>query len=579
MTYREAGEKAGHLSSALRKEGLAQGARVGCFGPNSPEWMLAMQACNNQSMQCIPLYDTLGAEVIEYIVNHAEISLVFCEATKMEHLVEAMPKCPSLKTVVMWGEIKEDSLANTKASGVKTYSFDEFVEAGKADPVEDVPPSPESVCTIMYTSGTTGNPKGVVLTHSAIVSAVVACYLACCNWGIELTSNDVFLSFLPLAHIFDRVTEEMFLSFGGQIGYWRGDVKMLVDDIGSLRPTFFCGVPRIYDRIFAGVTDQVNKAGGLKKFLFNFGFSRKMHHLTTGVKQSKASPLFDRIVFSKVKQRLGGRVRIIVSGAAPLARHVEDFLRVTMCCPVVQGYGLTETCASSFICEPDNINMAGTVGTPFPCIEFMLESVPEMDYDALGDVPRGEICMRGPALFSGYYKQEEATSEVMDSNGWFHTGDVGELADGCLKVIDRKKNIFKLSQGEYVAAEKLENVYGQCGMLDMIWVYGDSYKSMLVAVAVPNEGKLVSWASEKGIKGSFTELCTSEAAKAHILSQLSSIGKENKLKGFEMVKAIHLSPEPFSVENDLLTPTFKKRRPQLKKAFQSELDALYASLG
>eukprot|EP00894_Picocystis_sp_ML_P003804 jgi/Pico_ML_1/54321/g4686.t1 len=338
----------------------------------------------------------------------------------MGHLLEALPKCPTLKAVVMWGEIKEDSLASAKASGVKTFSFDEFLEAG--------------------------------------------------------------------------------------------------------------------------VTDQVNKAGGLKKFLFNFGFSRKMHHLEAGVKQSKASPLFDKIVFSK-------------------------------------GYGLTETCASSFICEPDNIKMAGTVGAPFPCIEFMLESVPEMDYDALGDTPRGEICLRGPALFSGYYKQEKATSEVMDSNGWFHTGDVGELADGCLRVIDRKKNIFKLSQGEYVAAEKLENVYGQCGMLDMIWVYGDSYKSMLVAVAVPNEAKLVSWASEKGIKGSFSELCTSEEAKAHILSKLSSIGKENKLKGFEMVKAIHLAPEPFSVENDLLTPTFKKRRPQLKKAFQKELDALYASLG
>jgi len=240
------------------------------------------------------------------------------------------------------------------------------------------------------------------------------------------------------------------LHLGASIGYWRGDIKGLVEDIGALRPTLFCGVPRVFDRIYAGVMSKVEEGSSLKRMLFHWGYRRKLHALEAGHSYKNAAPFFDKLVFSKVKERLGGRVRLIVSGekqigdslliairtspavgrnvepfhntplcapfmcagGAPLARHVEDFLKVTMCCRVVQGYGLTETCAASFIAVPDVPEQAGTVGPPQPVLSFRLEAVPEMNYDPMADPPRGELCVKGPAVFTGYYKDEVRSSNL-----------------------------------------------------------------------------------------------------------------------------------------------------------------------
>lgn len=276
---------------------------------------------------------------------------------------------------------------------------------------------------------------------------------------------------------------------------------------------------------------------------------------------------------------LGGRVRLVISGAAPLAGHVEEFLRVIMCAPVLQGYGLTETCAASFIQMPDVISMSGTVGPSLCNIETRLESVPELGYDALDKKrPRGEICIRGKTVFSGYYKRPELTEEVL-VDGWFHTGDIGEWqADGSMKIIDRKKNIFKLSQGEYIAVEKLENVYNQSAAVDAIWVYGNSFESSMVAVAVPNEQVLLDWAKSNGKKEEFAALCKIPEAQKFILSELSSTGKKSGVRGFEFIKGVLLDPQPFDMERDLITPTYKLKRPQLLKHYQKDIDALYTTI-
>jgi long-chain acyl-CoA synthetase len=305
----------------------------------------------------------------------------------------------------------------------------------------------------------------------------------------------------------------------------------------------------------------------------------KLNWLKQGYNQDKASPLFDYLVFNKVKEGLGGHVRLVLSGAAPLSPHVEQFLRVVMCAPVLQGYGLTETCAASFIQVPDVISMNGTVGPPMPSIDVRLESVPELNYDALSTTtPRGEICIRGSSLFSGYYKREDLTKEVL-IDGWFHTGDIGEWQpNGAMKIIDRKKNIFKLSQGEYVAVENLENIFLQCPAIDGIWVYGNSFESTLVAVAVPNEKVLVDWAATNGENGNFETLCNSQKAREFILTEVNATGKSAGVKGFEYIRGVHLEAQPFDVERDLTTPTFKLKRPQLLKYYQKEVDALYASM-
>ncbi|KAI7842012.1 hypothetical protein COHA_004213 [Chlorella ohadii] len=585
LSYKQTEEQVAAIGSAMVKVGLGPHSRVGVYGANSPEWMIAMQACNRQNMYCVPLYDSLGEHAIEYIIKHSESTIAFSSSDKLGMLAKALPLVAGLiKTVVYWGKGEPQGVEAAKAAGVAVYSFAEFLELGRANPAPASPPKPEDLCTIMYTSGTTGDPKGVLITHSMVLSIIASmmAFLDDLSGGQQfLGPDDVYISYLPLAHIFDRTAEELYLYLGASIGYWRGDIKGLMEDIGALRPTLFCGVPRVFDRIYSGVMQKVAEGPFLKKTLFNWGYSRKLHMLAKGYAHDKATPVFDKIVFSKIKERLGGRVRLVVSGGAPLARHVEDFLKVTMCCRVVQGYGLTETCAASFIAVPDVPAQAGTVGPPQPVLSFRLEAVPTMNYDPLANPPRGEVVVRGPSVFAGYYKAQDKTDEVLDKDGWFHTGDIGELTPGgALRIIDRMKNIFKLSQGEYIAVEKVEGVYKKNTNLEQIWVYGNSFESSLVAVVVPLPGKLQSLAGEVGVSGSDEQLCHNNKVVDALLASLTATGKEGKLKGFEQVKAIYVeSPENhFTVENDLLTPTFKLKRAPLQKKYQAQIDAMYAAM-
>ncbi|KAF5938547.1 hypothetical protein HYC85_022806 [Camellia sinensis] len=518
-----------------------------------------------------------------------------------------------LKTIVSFGKVTPEQKEEVEKFGLAIYAWDEFLLLGD-DKQYDPPVKKKSdICTIMYTSGTTGNPKGVLISNNSIVTLIAG--VRCLLGSVHelLTEKDVYLSYLPLAHFFDRVIEECFINIGGPIGFCRGDVKLLTEDIGELKPTIFCAVPRVLDRIYAGLQQKISSGGLLKnlsslleghhrnhiligqKFVTRYSIlpkfwspleqflliccyfvlshfylhlnkcCGKLHNMKKGSKHVDAAPLCDKIVFNKVKHGLGGNVRLILSGAAPLATHVEAFLRVVACCHVLQGYGLTESCAGTFVSLPNELGMLGTVGPPVPNVDVCLESIPEMGYDALSSTPRGEICIRGDTLFSGYYKREDLTKEVL-IDGWLHTGDVGEWQpNGSLKIIDRKKNIFKLSQGEYVAVENLEN----------IWVYGNSFESFLVAVVNPNKQVFERWAEENGVPGDFNSLCENPKAKQNVLVELTRIGKEKKLKGFEFIKAVHLDPEPFDMERDLLTPTFKKKRPQLLKYYQNIVDNMY----
>ncbi|CAL5430018.1 unnamed protein product [Camellia sinensis] len=620
-----------------------------------------------------------------------------------------------LKTIVSFGKVTPEQKEEVEKFGLAIYAWDEFLLLGD-DKQYDLPVKKKSdICTIMYTSGTTGDPKGVLISNNSIVTLIAG--VRCLLGSVHelLTEKDVNLSFLPLAHIFDRLIEECFINIGGSIGFWRGDVKLLTEDIGELKPTIFCAVPRVLDRIYAEFATEDLIWGSLKKYyvqlgrlinvgcmassLVRTGFVRgsmtqgngcyqhrlhtwvqdgtqasnvnvqeadpkevtyaerltkikgilsgetsiqltlqflyshnkldllvlktikqsveprnsvchsatiyanaimhagttvdtflsqkqlillgisfgntemfrvaldrrlqdnvsiiivdlgKLHNMKKGSKHVDAAPLCDKIVFNKVKHGLGGNVQLILSGAAPLATHVEAFLRVVACCHVLQGYGLTESCAGTFVSLPNELGMVGTVGPPVPNVDVCLESIPEMGYDALSSTPRGEICIRGDILFSGYHKREDLTEEVL-IDGWLHTGDVGE----------------------YVAVENLENVYGSVTGIDSIRVYGNSFESFLVAVVNPNKQVLERWAEENGVPGDFNSLCENPKAKQNVLVELTRIGKEKKLKGFEFIKAVHLDPEPFDMERDLLTPTFKKKRPQLLKYYQNIVDNMY----
>ncbi|VAH62235.1 unnamed protein product [Triticum turgidum subsp. durum] len=531
-----------------------------------------MEACNAHGVYCVPLYDTLGAGAIEFILCHAEVEIAFAEEKKVAELLKTFPKSTEfLKTIVSFGKVTQEQKEEVSKYGLSIYSWDEFISLA-GDQEFDLPVNQRTdTCTIMYTSGTTGDPKGVLISNASIICLIAGVDRLLNSVNERLEETDVYMSYLPLAHIFDRVVEELFMFHGASIGFWRGDVKLLVEDIGTLKPTILCAVPRVLDRA------KISAGGFIKSTMFNLAYKFKQFRMMRGAKHNEAAAICDKVVFSKVKEGLGGNVRVILSGAAPLATHVEEYLRVVTCAHVLQGYGLTETCAGSFVSLPNQMSMIGTVGPPVPNIDARLESVPDMNYDALASTPRGEICIKGETLFSGYYRREDLTEEVL-VDGWFHTGDIGEWQpDGSMKIIDRKKNIFKLSQGEYVAVENLENIYGVVSAIDSIWVYGNSFESFLVAVVNPNKEALESWAEGNGTSGDFEALCENPKAKEYILGELSKTGKEKKLKGFEFIRAVHLDPVPFDMERDLITPTYKRKRPQLLKYYQGAIDNMYKS--
>lgn len=577
LTYKEVYDSAMRMGSAMRRRGVNPGDRCGIYGSNCPEWITAMEACNSQAITYVPLYDTLGPNAVEFIINHAEVSIAFVQENKLSSILSCLPNCSSnLKTIVSFGNISDMQKKEADELGVSCFSWEEFPQLGSLD-CELPPKQKTDVCTIMYTSGTTGEPKGVVLTNGALMAEVLSVDQLLFLTDRVAAEEDSYFSFLPLAHVYDQIIETYCIYKGASIGFWRGDVRYLMEDIQELKPSIFCGVPRVYDRIYTGTLAKVSAGGGLKKKLFDFAYNYKLGYLEKGIPQEKAAPLLDRLVFDKTKQALGGRVRILLSGAAPLPKHVEEFLRVTSCSTLSQGYGLTESCGGCFTSIGNVYPMVGTVGVPMTTIESRLESVPEMGYDALSSVPRGEICLRGSTLFSGYHKREDLTNEVL-VDGWFHTGDIGEWQpNGAMKIIDRKKNIFKLSQGEYVAAENLENVYLRCPHITSIWVYGNSLESFLVAVVVPDRQALEDWAASHNETDDFKSLCKNLKARKYILDELNSIGKTNNLRGFEMLKAVHLEPHPFDMERDLITPTFKLKRPQLLKCYKDCIDQLYSN--
>ncbi|XP_048336123.2 long chain acyl-CoA synthetase 1 isoform X2 [Ziziphus jujuba] len=578
-TYKEVYEEVVHVGSALRASGAEPGSRVGVYGPNCPQWIVAMEACNAHNLICVPLYDTLGPSAVNFIIDHAEVDFVFVQDKKVKELLN--PDCTSsqrLKIIVSFTSLTDEENDKAARTGIKPYSWDEFLQMGKQNPSEFSPPQAYNVCTIMYTSGTSGNPKGVVLTHETIAFTVRGIDLFLEQFEDKMTGDDVYLSFLPLAHILDRMIEEYFFHNGASVGYYHGDLNALGDDLMELKPTLFAGVPRVFERVYEGIKKALQELNPRRRKIFDILYKYKLAWMNMGYKNKYASPLADLLAFRKIKARLGGRVRLIISGGAPLSSEIEEFLRVTCCAFVVQGYGLTETCGPTTLGYPDEMSMVGAVGTVAVYNEMRLEEVPEMNYNPLGNPPCGEICIKGKSTFTEYYKNPELTKEAI-KDGWFHTGDIGQmLPNGTIKIIDRKKNLIKLSQGEYIALEYLENVYGITPIVEDIWVYGNSFKSSLVAVVVPHEENTKRWAYLNGFVGSLSEHCALQQLNSYILSELKLTAERNKLRGFENIRAIILEPRPFDMERDLITATMKKKRNQLLKYYQDQIDELYSNL-
>lgn len=572
MTYGEAGTARTAIGSGLHYYGLQPGARVGLYFINRPEWLIVDYACSAYSYTSVPLYDTLGPDAVKYIVNHADVQAIFCVPGTLNTLLTFLSEIPSVRLIVVVGGIDEHLPSLPSTTGMKLLSYTRLLSQGRSSMQPFCPPKPEDIATICYTSGTTGTPKGVVLSHANLIASVAGMTLS-----IKFYPSDIYISYLPLAHIYERANQITSVYYGVAVGFYQGDNLKLMDDLATLRPTIFSSVPRLYNRIYAGITNAVQTSGVLKQRLFNAAYNSKKQAVMNG---RKPSPMWDRLVFNKIKDKLGGRVRLMTSGASPLSPDVMEFLRVCFGCLVMEGYGMTETsCVISSMDDSDILT--GHVGSPNPACEIKLVDVPEMSYTSEDQPhPRGEICVRGPIIFEGYYKDEVQTREVIDEDGWLHTGDIGLwLPGGRLKIIDRKKNIFKLAQGEYIAPEKIENAYAKCKFVAQCFVYGDSFNSSLVAVVCVEPDVFKEWASSEGIKyESLGQLCNDPRAKAAVLAEMDAVGREAQLRGFEFAKAVTLVIEPFTIENGLLTPTFKVKRPQAKAYFAKAISDMYNEL-
>ncbi|XP_070427223.1 long-chain-fatty-acid--CoA ligase 6 isoform X9 [Equus przewalskii] len=432
-----------------------------------------------------------------------------------------------------------------------------------------VPPKPSDLSIVCFTSGTTGNPKGAMLTHGNVV-ADFSGFLKVTESQWAPTRADVHVSYLPLAHMFERMVQSVVYCHGGRVGFFQGDIRLLSDDMKALCPTIFPVVPRLLNRMYDKIFCQADTP--VKRWFLEFAAKRKQAEVRSGIIRNDS--IWDELFFNKIQASLGGCVRMIVTGAAPASPTVLGFLRAALGCQVYEGYGQTECTAGCTFTTPGDWT-SGHVGAPLPCNHIKLVDIEELNYwTCKGE---GEICVKGPNVFKGYLKDPDRTKEALDSDGWLHTGDIGKwLPAGTLKIIDRKKHIFKLAQGEYVAPEKIENIYIRSEPVAQIYVHGDSLKAFLVGIVVPDPEVMPSWAQKRGIEGTYVELCTNRELKKAILEDMVSLGKEGGLHSFEQVKAIHIHSDMFSVQNGLLTPTLKAKRPELREYFKKQIEDLYS---
>ncbi|CAH9112968.1 unnamed protein product [Cuscuta europaea] len=591
LTYGQAFKFVCNLSSGLVHMGHEKEERLAIFADTCGEWLIALQACFRRNVTVVTIYASLGEEALCYSLNETEVTTVICGQKELKKLIDIGGQLDTVKRIiVMENDISLNESTVTGNSSWVISSFFEVEKLGRENPVEPELPLASDVAVIMYTSGSTGLPKGVMMTHRNVLATASGVMTIV----PELGSKDVYLAYLPLAHILELAAETIIPGIGGSIGY--GSPLTLTDtsnkimkgtkgDASALRPTIMAAVPAILDRVRDGVRKKVNAKGGLAKALFDLAYARRLSALNGswfggwGLERM----LWNFLVFRNVRAVLGGRIRFILSGGAPLSGDTQRFINICLSAPIGQGYGLTETCAGGSFSEYDDTSV-GRVGAPLPCSYIKLIDWPEGGYRTSDSpMPRGEIVIGGPNVTLGYFKNEEKTKEVykVDERGmrWFFTGDIGQFHnDGCLEIIDRKKDIVKLQHGEYVSLGKVEAALSTSQYVDNIMVHADPFHSYCVALVVAAQSALEDWAAMLGIQFvDFSDLCTKVETMKEVYTSLVKAAKGARLEKFEIPAKIKLISEPWTPESGLVTAALKLKRDVIRKTFSEDLSKLYSS--
>ena len=561
MTYREVGTAVREMANGLMAQGLSRGDKVAILSATRVEWCLADIAIILGGFVPVPIYPSNLPDQVEYILSHSQARAVFVENEMQWNKIAGVRKnLPALSVAILYAGIpgKQEGvidLPGLRARGIEFASANPHALARRTEEI-----TPGDDLTLIYTSGTTGPPKGVVTRHSNYVFIVTSALEA-----VTVRRNELFLQFLPLAHSLGRL--EHFLTFDAMaVSAFARDIQTVGEDLALVRPEIMVSVPRLYEKFYARVLAKVEEDGGLKQAIFEWALGvgrevsrrRQRKEPVEGLLSLRLS-VAERLVFRKIRERMGGRFRFAISGGAPLSPAIAEFLHA-LGVLILEGYGLTEDSTVTAVNRYENYKF-GTVGKALPGTEIRI-------------APDGEILVRGPHVFKEYFRDPEATREAVDAEGWLHTGDIGELdSEGFLRITDRKKDIIVTSGGKNVAPQNIENLLKNDKFVSQAFVYGDrrKYLTALITLSAEEVGK---WAVQNGIpEKDLVLLAKNPRVEAMMRGRVDEINR--KLASFEQVKKYVLLGADFTQETGELTPTLKVKRKVVIQKYGSLLDALY----
>ena len=552
------------FSTGLRILGVKPGDRIAILSENRPEWTIGDFGILTNAAVSVPVYPTLLGWQIEYILNDSgAVAVIVSTEEQLQKVLEIKPHCPHIHNIIV---CEPPNL--TMPPGIMTFA--QLVESGKLEEQKagrarfdelSKRPKPNDLATLVYTSGTTGNPKGAMLTHGNITSNVLAT-----SELITLQSGDIAMSILPLSHILERTADYTYLYRGLTIAYAE-NVAKVGDNLQEVRPHVFAAVPRLFEKMRARIMDNVASMPAARQKLFHWALGVAAQRVSYRVEPRPMplglkikSTIAEKLVFKKILQRLGGRVRFVISGGAPLSAELAAFF-IGAGVEIFEGYGLTETSPVISINTPAK-RRVGTVGIVIPGVEVKIAQ-------------DGEILTRGPHVMLGYWNNPEATAQAIDADRWFHTGDIGELdKDGFLKITDRKKDIIINAYGKNIAPQPIEALLKSSPYIGTPVLIGDRRK-FLVALLVPNFEKLERDATAMGVQfKSHDELVANEKVKTLIQGEIDRFNKN--LDRQEKIRRFTLLANDFTIDNDEITPSLKVKRKNIDKKYKTVIDEMFA---
>lgn len=592
ITNRQAAKKAGNFGRGLREIGIKPGSNIAIYADTRADWLLAMRGCFQHSMTMVTLYTNLGIEAVKHGINLTSATVVITSQELLPKLGQLLHELPNIQLVVVFeekwlGELPKSvtELNKDAQCDCKLLAYEAVCEKGMASNVSVSTPKPEDSAVIMFTSGSTGTPKGVIQSHKNLIAAFKNIYIYMEQNFLFRSEEESYVAFLPLAHILEFLAENVLMLLGVKIGYSSPytltDTSTMITqdgkgDLTVLKPTMMCAVPLVLDRIYKGIQTKVKAKGDFAYQLFEYG----VRYNNAWINRGYSTPILDRLLFKKVRDATGGKLKNIVVGGAPCSEITQKFLRSVLGVGIYQGYGLTETCATTTIATFGDLDV-GQVGPPLPLTAIKIRSWDTGNYtidDPEG--PRGEVIVGGDQVAEGYYLLPEQTAsdfEVSNGKRWFLTGDIGQVTKkGTIKIIDRKKDLVKLQMGEYVSLGKVESVLKLNPLVENLCVCARSSENITVALVVPSRPNFRSFAESLNKAGfSFEQLAKDQTVIDAVAKSLLDFGLARNLEKFEIPKKITLVLEEWTPDSGLVTAAMKIRRRQMDEKYEEEIEEMY----